>query len=105
MIDTSFMNSIYDFESAIDELLDQALNKLTPTDYDILLKNISICLTNHGMWNPETDACVYCMECEYFLNDYWNCEGDIEPCVEFVPKIDSEYKKVEVEVEADGGET
>lgn len=50
------------------------------------------------MWNPETDACKYCKECEYFLHEYWNCQGDTEPCGEFVPKIDSKYRKVKVEV-------
>ena len=51
------------------------------------------------MWNPETDACDYCKECDYFLHDYWNCQGDIEPCWEFIPKIDSKYKKVEIEID------
>ena len=50
------------------------------------------------MWNPEADACDYCKECDYFLHDYWNCQGDIEPCWEFIPKKDSKYKKVEIEV-------
>jgi len=50
------------------------------------------------MWNPETDACDYCYECEYFLHEYWNCQGELEPCLEFIPKKDSKYKKVEVVV-------
>lgn len=40
-------------------------------------------------WNPETDACDYCKECEYFLHEYWNCQGELEPCWEFIPKKDS----------------
>lgn len=51
-----------------------------------------------AMWDPETDACDYCFECKYFLDDYWNCQGDIEPCWEFIPKKDSKYKKVEIEI-------
>ena len=50
------------------------------------------------MRNPETDACEYCFECKYFLDDYWNCQGAIEPCFEFLPKKGSKYKKVEVEI-------
>lgn len=50
-----------------------------------------------AMWNPEIDACDYCKECEYFLHDYWNCQGELEPCLEFLPKKDSKYKKVEIE--------
>ena len=45
------------------------------------------------MWNPKTDACDYCVECEYFLD--WKCLG-LEPCLELVPKKDSKYKKVEL---------
>lgn len=52
-----------------------------------------------AMWNPETDACEYCFECKYFLDDYWNCQGDIEPCFEFSPKISSKLKKVEIKVD------
>jgi len=51
------------------------------------------------MWDPEKDACDYCFECKYFLDDYWNCQGDIEPCFEFLPKMSSELKKVEVKVD------
>lgn len=47
------------------------------------------------MWNPKTDACDYCVECDYFLD--WKCLG-LEPCLEFVPKKDSKYKNVELEV-------
>lgn len=50
------------------------------------------------MWNPKTDACDYCVECEYFLD--WKCLGR-EPCLEFVPKNDSKYKRVELEVVVD----
>lgn len=50
------------------------------------------------MWNPETNACDECQECEYFLHDCWNCQGDIEPCWKFLPKRDSKYRKVEIVV-------
>ena len=50
------------------------------------------------MWNPETDACNACRECDYFLHEYWNCQGELEPCWEFIPKKDSKYKKVEIVV-------
>ena len=49
-------------------------------------------------WNPETDACDDCQECDYFLHEYWNCQGELEPCFEFLPKKSSKYKKVEVEI-------
>lgn len=54
------------------------------------------------MWNPETDACDYCKECEYFLKEckyfLYECQGDVEPCIEFLPKKDSKYKKVEIAI-------
>ena len=50
------------------------------------------------MWNPETDACDECQECDYFLHEYWNCQGELEPCFEFLPKKGSKYKKIEIEV-------
>ena len=49
------------------------------------------------MWDPKTDACDYCKECDYFLHEYWNCQGELEPCLEFHPKKGSKYKKVEIE--------
>lgn len=53
------------------------------------------------MWDPETDACEYCKECEYFLHEYWNCQGELEPCLEFLQKKGSIYKKVEVIIKDD----
>ncbi len=50
------------------------------------------------MWNPETDACDYCKECDYFLNEFWNCQGESEPCLEFLPKKGSKFNKVEITV-------
>ena len=50
------------------------------------------------MWDPETDACDYCKECDYFLHDYWSCQGELEPCLEFYPKKGSKYKRVEIEI-------
>ena len=44
------------------------------------------------MWNPETDACDECRECDYFLHEYWNCQGESEPCHEFYPKLGSNKK-------------
>lgn len=52
---------------------------------------------NMNKWIPERDACDECYECDYFLHDYWNCQGELEPCLEFYPKKDSKYKKVEIE--------
>lgn len=48
MIDTSFVSSRYDFEYIINELLDDALNKLSPAEYDILLNRIIDILADHG---------------------------------------------------------
>jgi hypothetical protein len=25
-----------------------------------------------------------CEDCKYYLNDYWNCQGQNKPCHEFV---------------------
>ena len=49
-------------------------------------------------WKPETDACNACRECDYFLHEYWNCQGEEEPCLEFLPKMGAKYKKVEIVV-------
>lgn len=49
-------------------------------------------------WHPEADACNACRECDYFLHEYWNCQGELEPCWEFMPKKGSKYKKVEIVV-------
>lgn len=51
------------------------------------------------MWEPEIDACNECKECDYFLHDYWNCQGELEPCFEFYPKLYSKAKLVEIMVE------
>ena len=44
-------------------------------------------------WDPEIDACSECHDCFYFLHDYWNCQGEKEPCHEFIKNKYS--KKVE----------
>ena len=49
MIDTSFMETRYDFESVIDELFDEALNKLSPDDYEKLLDSVSMMLADRGL--------------------------------------------------------
>lgn len=49
-------------------------------------------------WNPEADACDICKECDYFLHDYWNCQGEPEPCWEFFPRIGSKYRKINLTV-------
>ena len=56
------------------------------------------------MWDPETDACDYCRECEHFLKEeckyfLYECLGDVEPCFEFLPKTSSKLKKVEIEID------
>lgn len=48
MIDTSFVSTRLDFENIFDELLDDALNKLSPEEYDVLLSSIDDMLTDHG---------------------------------------------------------
>lgn len=50
------------------------------------------------MWNPEIDACDECHECDFFLHEFWNCQGEPEPCWEFYPKADSKKYKVEITV-------
>ena len=48
------------------------------------MKNID---KNEKTWIPEKDACNECLKCQYFLDDYWNCQGEKEPCHEFVLSI------------------
>lgn len=48
MIDMSFVDTLYDFTCIFDELLDEALNKLSPKEYDILLNRINCMIINHG---------------------------------------------------------
>ena len=48
MIDTSFMTTIYDFETAVDELLDDALNKLSHEEYEQLLDSIDVMLSERN---------------------------------------------------------
>ena len=56
-------------------------------------------------WIPEIDACDECTECCYFLDDFWNCQGEPEPCHEFHPKLGSKKKMVEIVVgEEDEGQ-
>ena len=39
------------------------------------------------MWNAEIDACDDCKNCEFFLHEYWNCQGDTEICEEYITRI------------------
>ena len=48
------------------------------------MKNID---KNEKKWIPEKDACNEFLKCQYFLDDYWNCQGEKEPCHEFVLSI------------------
>jgi len=50
-------------------------------------------------WIPEIRACDECSECDYFLHDYWNCQGYIG--FEFYPKHGSKKRMVEIVVEED----
>ena len=47
---------------------------------------------NKKIWIPEEDACDECLRCRYFLDDYWECQGQKEPCHEFVLSIYEELK-------------
>lgn len=47
MIDTSFMNSKRDFITVIEELLNEALNKLSSDDFEIFKTELSEILANH----------------------------------------------------------
>lgn len=44
------LKTVYDYESAIDDLLDDALNKPSPKDYETLLDHIDIALADR---NPQ----------------------------------------------------
>lgn len=40
------------------------------------------------------EVCDECYNCAYYLDDYWNCTGDGEPCHEYIPnKRDAEERK------------
>ena len=58
---------------------------------------------NEKIWVAKIDACDECRECDYFLHDYWNCQGDIEPCLEFCPKPGSNKRLVTINVVVDKG--
>ena len=36
------------------------------------------------MWNAKRDACDDCRTCEYFLHEFWNCQGDTKKCDEYI---------------------
>lgn len=61
-------------------------------------KNTMNMYSMSNKWNPETDACDVCKECDNFLHNYWNCLGEPEPCLEFLPRIGSKYRKVNLTV-------
>lgn len=42
------MKTLYDFETEIDELLDEALNELSSEEYDRLLDSVDMFLVDHG---------------------------------------------------------
>ncbi len=41
------MNTVYDFETAISELMDKALNKLSPNEFEVLKDRVSVILTEY----------------------------------------------------------
>ena len=41
------MKSVYDFETAISEIMDEALNKLSPKEFGILKDSVSIILASY----------------------------------------------------------
>lgn len=47
MIDTSFINSKRDFITVIDELLNEACNKLSPDDFETFKTELSEMLANY----------------------------------------------------------
>ena len=55
-------------------------------------------------WEAEIDACDECRDCDYFLDEYWNCQGGIEPCLEFYPKLGSNKRLVSINVVVDKGD-
>ena len=42
------MKTLYDFETEIDDVLDNALNELSPNEYDKLLDYVTMSLADHG---------------------------------------------------------
>lgn len=67
--------------------------------------NNEVCAFMTTYWNAQTDACDDCRECDYFLHEYWNCQGDVEPCIEFHPKPGSNKKLVSIEITEDDNES
>ena len=45
---------------------------------------IERCRKEQTMWNAEIDACADCKNCEYFLHEFWNCQGDTKKCDEYI---------------------
>lgn len=43
-----------------------------------------VCERSIVMWNAERDACDDCWTCEYFLHEFWNCQGDTKKCDEYI---------------------
>ena len=41
------MNTVYDFETAISELMDKALNKLSSNEFEVLKDRVSVILTEY----------------------------------------------------------
>lgn len=41
-------------------------------------------MSNNEMWIAERDACDGCKTCEYFLHEYWNCQGEEAICPEYL---------------------
>jgi len=97
---TAFRNNLTDEEEAA---MDHLLDMMTAIKQQILLrramKRETYSNEEKHMWDPEKDACEYCFDCKCFLDDYQNCQGDVEPCFEFLPKTSSKLKKVDIEVD------
>ena len=49
------------------------------------------------MWVAERDACDDCLKCQYYLHEFWNCQGAEEKCWEFTLSI---YERMRLENES-----
>ena len=67
-------------------------------DIELLSKPISE-LTKEDMrkvpHNAMYEVCDKCKTCDYYLHEYWNCQGEKEPCEEYYPNIELRAERKE----------
>ena len=58
----------------------------------------SMTSAENARWIPERDACDDCFRCDYFLHDFWNCQGQPKHrCEEFIISRDQRMARGEMD--------